>query len=150
MKRQVADRLFLNAISFSVIAVAYFEPRSVAAGMVQAGGFPAHLSMAVLFVFTIIALADTIVNDMMSKHRIFRLGLEKRRGLWVIIAIIYAIIAFVAIRTGYGWSSMVYWLLVSARSMGVSFLDLYYEFEPVVNDPTTPINATIPGVIGDI
>lgn len=149
MKKQVVDRLFLNAISMVVVAGAYLESGWAVHRMMVSGGWPAHVCMLFLAAASFVAMLDTVLNDMLPPDYTFHLALDKRRGIWMAIGITYAGIAFVSIRYGFGFFSASYFMLFSARSVGVAFLDLYYQYEPVVNDPTTPINPTIPGVLGD-
>lgn len=149
MKKQVVDRLFMNALSMVVVGGAYIEPGWALHKMVYVNGLPAHLCMLLLFIMSAIALADTVVNDMLPRRFTLQTALGKRRGVWMFIAITYAGIAFVAIRSGFGFFSAAYFLLFAARCAGVAFLDLYYEYEDVVKSPNTSINPTLPGVLGD-
>lgn len=149
MKKQVADRLFQNAVAMVVVLGAYVEPEWALYKLVHSNGLSAQACMVGLFLASIIALLDTAVNDMLPPRFTLQIALGKRRGIWMFIAITYAGIAFVAIRTGFGFFSAIYFLLFSARCAGVAFLDLYYEYEQVVKSPDTKISSTVPGVLGD-
>lgn len=149
MKKQVADRLFQNIVAVVVVVGAYVEPEWALYKLVHSNGIPAQVCMIGLLLASVIALLDTAVNDMLPPRFTLQVALGKRRGIWMFIAITYAGIAFVAIRSGFGFFSAVYFLLYAMRCAGVSFLDLYYEYEDVVKSPENPINATLPGVLGD-
>lgn len=149
MKRQVADRLFMTIVSMTVVSISQFEPRSLSYQMVQAGGMPAHVCMGFLFGAALVALIDTVVNDMLPDRYVLQSALGKRRGLWSCLAITYMGIAFVANKGDLGWAVSIFYVLFSLRCAGVAWLDLYYEYAPVVNDPSTPISTTISGVLSD-
>lgn len=149
MKRQVADRLFLSGLSFMAIGNAYFEPASLDYMLLRIGGFWANACMLTLLLLTLIAVLDTIVNDMLPERFTWRGPLGRRRGIWMCIAITYAGIAYVITRNGSGYWVAGLYTLCAVRCAGVAFLDLFYEYRPVVMDPATPINPTIPAALGD-
>lgn len=149
MKRQVADRIFMTLISVTVVTISQLEPRSLSFQMVKAGGFPAKVCMLFLFVMAIVALLDTVVNDMLPEAYVLRGPLGRRRGIWSSLSITYMGIAFVANKEDLGWAVAIFYVLFSIRCAGVAWLDLYYEYEPVVKDPATPISSTISGALSD-
>ena len=149
MKRQVADRLLMTMVSITVVAISQLEPQSISFFMVQSGGVAALLCMGFLFVTAVIALVDTVVNDMLPPRFTLQVALGVRRGIWMSIAITYAGIVFVALKSDLSWSAAIFYILFSARCAGISFLDLYYEYADVVKDPSTPISTTISGALGD-
>lgn len=149
MKRQVADRLFMSAISVVVVAVSQLEPASLSFVLVKSGGIWAQACMLFLFITSLVAAADTVVNDMLPPKYTLQTALGKRRGLWMCIAVTYAGIAFVVVKADISWSVSIFYLLFAARCAGVSFLDLYYEYADVVKDPATPLNPSIAGALGD-
>lgn len=149
MKRQVADRLFMTAVSMTVVAISQIEERSLSYMMVQQGGVYANLCMGFLFLMSVVALFDTVVNDMLPPRFMLQWPLGRRRGIWMAIAVTFAGIAFVANKADLGWSVSIFYIFFAARCVGISFLDLYYEYAPVINDPANPISGTIPGALGD-
>lgn len=150
MKRQVADRIFMTAISMTIVGISQFEPRSLSYTMVEGGGIPGKLCMLFLFLTALIALLDTIVNDMLPERFTLQMALGKRRGVWMALAITYAGISFVANKADIGWFVSIFYVLFSLRCVGVAYLDLYYEYKPVMKDPSTPINASsISGALSD-
>lgn len=149
MKKQVVDRLFQNAVAMVVVLGAYVEPEWALYKLVHSNGLPAGVCMLALFMASVVAFLDTLVNDMLPPKYTLQVALGKRRGMWMFLAVTYAGIAFVAIRSGFGLFSAIYFLLFAARCAGVAFLDLYYQYEDVVKSPTTAINPTLPGVLGD-
>lgn len=149
MKRQVVDRLFMTVVSMTVVTISQFEPRSLSYQMVAAGGWPARVCMFFLFAMALIALLDTVVNDMLPDHYMLRWPLGRRRGIWMCLSITYMGIAFVANKEELGWAVSIFYVLFSLRCSGVAWLDLYYQYEPVVKDPATPISSTISGVLSD-
>lgn len=149
MKRQVVDRLFMTAVSATVVIISEVEPRSLSFQMVAAGGWPAKVCMAFLLLCALVAFLDTVVNDMLPDRYTWRWPLGRRRGIWSCLAITYMGIAFVVNKQDLGWAVSIYYVLYSLRCSGVAWLDLYYQYDTVVKDPATPISSTISGVLSD-
>jgi len=149
MKRQVTDRLFLTGLSFLAVGVAYFEPSSLSYIMLRIGGFWARLCMLTLFALSVIALLDTVVNDILPQRFTLRRTLGRRRGIWMAIAITYGGMAFVIVKYGSGFWIAAVFFWYAARCAAIAFLDLFYEYKPVILDPSTSINPTIPAALGD-
>lgn len=127
MKRQVADRLFLAGLCILAVCVSFFEPTSTSYIVMHAGGWAARVCMGTLLLLSLVALADTVVNDMLPEPYVFRTGWRFRQGVWMLIAITFTGMAFVSIRFDTGhWLALVD-VLYGLRCAGVSFLDLYYE-----------------------
>lgn len=149
MKKQVADRLFQNSIALAVIAGAYCEPDWALHKIVAVNGTPADVCMGALAILSLIAFFDTLVNDMLPDRFSLQVALGKRRGIWMMLAITYAGIAFVSVHSGFGIYSAIYFMLFASRCAGVAFLDLYYEFEQTVKDPASAISSALTKVVGD-
>jgi hypothetical protein len=132
MKRQVADRLFLVGVCILAVCTAFFEPTSTSYTMVRIGGWPARVCMAVLVGLSILALADTIVNDMLPEPYVFKTGWKFRQGIWMLIAVTFTGTSFVTIRLDGGMLLAAMQLLYGLRCAGVSFLDLYYEHRDAI------------------
>lgn len=127
MKRQVADRLFLTSVSTLVVATAFFEPNSMSYALVKMGGWPARICMAVLLVASVVAFADTVVNDMLPESYLFKTGWKFRQGIWMLIAITFTGLSFVTFKLIESPLLSAFYCLFGLRCAGVSFLDLYFE-----------------------
>lgn len=127
MKRQVADRLFLAALCMLVVAISFFEPNSMSYALVRIGRWPAQICMFALLAMSLLALADTVVNDMLPEPYVFKTGWRFRQGVWMLIAVTFTGLGFVTMRMADSYlMALVYWLY-AWRCAAVSFLDLFYE-----------------------
>lgn len=129
MKRQIADRLFLAILTLLVVGVCGLEPSSLGHLMVVVGGVPAMVLLGLLALLAVIALADTALNDVLPERYVFRTGLRCRQGLWMSIAVLHTIQAWVLIKNGIGYWVAATYFLYAARCAAVSFLDLHYQHQ---------------------
>lgn len=127
MKRQVADRLFLAALGALTSGISLAEPESLAYTMVQLGGLPATVCSVLLAGLVVAVAADTVVNDVLPAEYSWRCGVRYRQALWMALAVLYAVQAWVMLRYRAGeWLAGVY-VLYALRCAGVAFLDLWHD-----------------------
>lgn len=132
MKHQVADRIFLAGLCILAVCVSFFEPTSTSYIVMHAGGWAARVCMGALLALSLIALADTVVNDMLPAPYVFQTGWRFRQLIWMLIAITFIGMAFVSIRLDTGrWLALVH-IAYGLRCAGVSFIDLYYEHRDAI------------------
>lgn len=129
MKRQVADRLFLALLTLLVVGVCGLEPTSLGHVMVVVGGTPATVLLILLAALAVVAFADTVVNDVLPEPYVFRTGVRCRQGLWMAIAVLHTMQAWVLVNNGIGYWVAATYFLYAARCAAVSFLDLHYRHQ---------------------
>lgn len=127
MKSQIADRLFMSVVGVIAVGTATFEPTSASYIMVHAGGIPSRLCMVMLLLAVLLALADTVINDMLPERYVFKTGWRFRQGIWMLIAVTFAGLAFVTIKFNLSMWLAATLTAYGARCVGISFIDLYNE-----------------------
>ncbi|MGV8823957.1 hypothetical protein [Methylibium petroleiphilum] len=127
MKRQVADRIFLALLTLLIVCVCAFETSSLGHFMVTVGGLPAVALLVVLALLSLSALGDTLLNDVLPERYVFRTGLRCRQGLWLTIAVLHTMQAWVLMNNRVGYWVAASYFLIAVRCAAVSFLDLRYR-----------------------
>lgn len=129
-RHQVLDRLFYSSLTLAIVGTSFFERESMIYGLVQEGGAWAFLSMAALGGFGLVAMVDTIVNDVLPPKWMLHTALRFRQTIWLLIAVTFSGHAFVIMRADkVAYWVMVVYMLYSCRCAAVAFADLAYEFD---------------------
>lgn len=111
----------------TVVGMAFYEPYGMGYSLMQGGGKSAVICMAVLLSLSVIALLDTVVNDILPEPYTFKLACRYRQRIWLLMGVTFAGIAFVITRSDRSYWTAGMYVLFGLRCAAVSFLDLYYE-----------------------
>lgn len=147
VRKQIADRLFMCALSYAAVSVTMTEPQSLSYILIHAGGWPAKLSMAVLALLTTVACIDTVINDCLPPRYTFHTAMKFRQGVWLFIAVTFAGHASVILRTNDGYGVALVYALYAIRCAAVSFLDLNYQYHDVIAKAKGEDGTTDHGVL---
>ncbi len=152
-QRQIVDRLFMIALSFVVVASTYNEPEILSYTLMRIGGFPARMAMGALLMLSLIALVDTIINDMLPDRFSAQWALRVRQGIWMVIGVTYFGLGFVIVRYGVGYWLAIIYLLYGIRCTLIAYLDLYYEYRDTIEEKMRERgkdpSSTLTGAISD-
>lgn len=128
-KRQVADRLFMFALIALIVVMSFFEPTSMQYRLSHAAGLPAFASLAVLSILATLALADTIVNDVLPDRYHLGVSLRCRQLIWMFLGATLGGYAYVVLKSHAGVWVGLWYALCASRCVSIAFLDLSYEFK---------------------
>lgn len=128
-KRQVADRLFMFALLALVVLMSFYEPQSIQYQLSRGAGWPAYLSLFVLSILSLLALADTVVNDMLPDKYHLHISLKCRQLIWMFLAATLSGYAYVVFKNHAGAWIGLWYAICSIRCVSIAFLDLGYEFK---------------------
>lgn len=126
-KHQVADRLFMCVIIALVSLASFSKGMLPSYGLTPLDGWAANASRAALIGLMLLALADTVINDMLPDN--FRIGisLKYRQLVWMLLATTLTGYAYISFRYGADKFTATWLLLFGARCVTVAFIDLRHE-----------------------
>lgn len=127
MSGQVIDRIFMAVLILTVTLVGFYEPESLTYRMIQAGGFWAFICSIALIVLSTMAIIDVVINDILPHNYTWPCGIKWRQGLWIVIGITYAGLAFAVSKSQIGGYVIAVYLLYAFRCIAMSFIDLYND-----------------------
>lgn len=127
--RQVPERIFLCLLIFLIIAFSTLAPEVQRITLVPFNGWYAYFARIALGLLAVIALSDTIVNDLLPRKYSLSIKLQHRQLIWMFLACTLVGLAYVNFRVSKDmWSGI--WLSVfGARCASVAFLDLKHEID---------------------
>lgn len=129
MRKQIADRLFICALILLDQCTAAFDKTTLRHAVLDTGGASASLLSAMLTIVSLIAIADTLVNDVMPPQFVYRFGLRWRQRLWMVLAAFVATQAFVLARLDLAHFIALTYVVIAARAAAVTFIDLHAQVQ---------------------
>lgn len=134
--RQVPERIFLCLVIFLIIAFSVAPSAQQQLGAFPLVGWFAYLSRGTLGVLTLVALLDTLVNDLLPPKYSVSIKLQHRQLIWMFLGCTLVGLAYVSFRVNRDvWGGI--WLSVfGARCASIAFLDLKYEIDERKKDKT--------------
>lgn len=126
--REVGHRLTVSFVSLSVVLLTWYEPDSIRHRIVEQSGAVAWAFTLLMAVMACTALADVVVNDMMSNRYTLPFIKSCRMYAYMLQALMnIAMVGAVTNWHTWSWVAAIY-IVIAVSSVWIAVADTYYHF----------------------
>lgn len=125
--RQVTSRVFFSLMTLLFLVISIAEPDSLLFKIHTLESFASVTSRSIMAVSAILALADVVLNDILSEKYHFFCNRRQRYIIWCVLSMSFISYSLLFAKLGYsGWTSSMY-VLLGAWAATIAVMDVVYE-----------------------